>query len=229
MALIGGPTAESGSALSRAAAIAAALALENARISAEVREQAEAVRESRKRLLAVADEERQALAARLRAGPGEQLQTVDQLLAGLDGESASDIRGQLASAVADLEQLALGLFPATLGGRPIGVLVREIAAGMPVPVQIDVDGPVEDLPPGLRALTYFFCSECLANMAKHSGASSATVRMSVTAGSSRSAWATTAAAARHWPTPGACVVSPTGSRWQAASCPSPARPAALPA
>jgi hypothetical protein len=34
---------------------------------------------------------------------------------------------------------------------------------MPVPVQIDVDGPVEDLPPGLRALIYFFCSECLAN------------------------------------------------------------------
>ena len=155
VALIGGPTAESGSALSRAAAVAAALALENARISAEVREQAEAVRESRKRLLAVADEERQALAARLRAGPGEQLQTVDQLLAGLDGESAAEIRGQLASAVADLEQLALGLFPATLGGRPIGALVREIAAGMPVPVQIDVDGPVEDLPPGLRALTYF--------------------------------------------------------------------------
>ena len=182
VALIGGPTAESGSALSHAAAVAAALALENARISAEVREQAEAVRESRKRLLTVADEERQALAARLRAGPGEQLQTVEQLLAGLDGESARDIRSQLASAVADLEQLALGLFPATLGSRPLGVLVREIAAGMPVPVQIDVDGPVEDLPPGLRALVYFFCSECLANMAKHAEASAAAVRMNVTAG-----------------------------------------------
>jgi signal transduction histidine kinase len=182
VALIGGLTAESGSALSRAAATAAALALENARISAEVREQAEAVRESRKRLLAVADEERQALAARLRAGPGEQLQRVDQLLAGLDGGSSGDIRGQLASAVADLEQLALGLFPATLSGRPVGVLVREIAAGMPVPVRIDMNGPIEDLPPGLRALTYFFCSECLANMAKHSGATVATVHMNVTAG-----------------------------------------------
>jgi signal transduction histidine kinase len=182
VALIGGPTAESGSALSRAAATAAALALENARISAEVREQAEAVRESRKRLLTVADEERQALAAQLRAGPGEHLQKVDELLAGLDGESARDIRGQLASAVADLEQLALGLFPATLGSRPVDVLVREIAAGMPAPAQIDVNGPVENLPPGLRALIYFFCSECLANMAKHSGASAATVRMNVTAG-----------------------------------------------
>jgi signal transduction histidine kinase len=182
VALIGGLTAESGSALSRAAATAAALALENARISAEVREQAEAVRESRKRLLAVADEERQALAARLRAGPGEQLQRVDQLLAGLDGGSSGDIRGELASAVADLEQLALGLFPATLSGRPVGVLVREIAAGMPVPVRIDMNGPIEDLPPGLRALTYFFCSECLANMAKHSGATAATVHMNVTAG-----------------------------------------------
>ena len=70
VALIGGPTAESGSALSRAAATAAALALENARISAEVREQAEAVRESRKRLLTVADEERQALAAGSARGPG---------------------------------------------------------------------------------------------------------------------------------------------------------------
>jgi signal transduction histidine kinase len=182
VALIGGPTAESGSALARAAAAAAALALENARISAEVREQAEAVRESRKRLLTVADEERQALAARLRAGPGEHLQQVDQLLAGLDGESAREIRSQLASAMADLEQLALGLFPATLGSRPVGVLVREIAAGMPVPVHIDVDGPVEDLTPGLRALIYFFCSECLANMAKHAEARAATVRMNVTAG-----------------------------------------------
>ena len=119
VALIGGPAAGTGSALSRAAAVAAALALENARISAEVRDQAEAVRESPKRLLTVADEERQALAARLRAGPGEHLQKVDQLLAGLDGESARDIRSQLASAVADLEQLALGLFPATLGSRPV--------------------------------------------------------------------------------------------------------------
>ncbi len=182
VALIGGPTAEAGSALSRAAAVAAALALENARISAEVREQAEAVRESRKRLLAVADEERRALAARLRAGPGVHLAQVDELLAGLDGEAARDLRGQLAGAVADLEQLALGLFPATLGARPVGVLVREIAAGMPVPVRIDVDGPVEDLPPGLRALIYFFCSECLANMAKYAGASTAAVRVDVTAG-----------------------------------------------
>jgi signal transduction histidine kinase len=180
VALIGGPTAESGSALSHAAAVAAALALENARISAEVREQAEAVRESRKRLLTVADEERHALAARLRAGPGEHLQAVDQLLAGLDGEAARDIRSQLASALADLEQLALGLFPATLGSRPVGVLVHDVAAGMPVPVQIDVDGPVEDLPAELRALIYFFCSECLANMAKHAQASTASVRMNVT-------------------------------------------------
>jgi hypothetical protein len=182
VALIGGPGAGTGSALSRAAAAAAALALESARISAEVREQAEAVRESRQRRLAVADEERQALAAQLRAGPGELLEKVDQLLAGLDGQAARVIRGQLADAVHDLEQLALGLFPATLGARPVDVLVREIAAGMPVPVRIDVDGPVEDLPPGLRALIYFFCSECLANTAKHAGASAAAVRVNATGG-----------------------------------------------
>jgi hypothetical protein len=51
-----------------------------------------------------------------------------------------------------------------------------------VPVQIDLDGPVEGLPPGLRALIYFFCSECLANMAKHAGASAAAVRVNATDG-----------------------------------------------
>jgi signal transduction histidine kinase len=67
-------------------------------------------------------------------------------------------------------------------GRPVAVLVGEIAAGRPVPVRIDVDGAVEDLPPGLRALIYFFCSECLANMAKHAGASAAAVRVNAADG-----------------------------------------------
>jgi signal transduction histidine kinase len=165
--------AEPGSPLSSAAARAAALALENARISAAVREQAVAVRQSRERLLAVADEERQALAAQLRAGPGALLEQVGQLLATLEG--ADEIRGLLGDAVSDLEQLALGLFPATLDSRPTGVLLAAIAAGLPVPVRIEVTGPVSELPPGLRALAYFFCSECLANMAKHSAATAATV------------------------------------------------------
>lgn len=177
VALIHGPASPAGAALSRAAAAAAALALENARLRAEVREQADAVRESRKRLLTVADEERQALAARLRAGPGEQLRVVDELLNRLDSGAASDIRGQLADAVADLEQLALGLFPATLGGRPVAALVREIAHGMPLAVVVSVDGPVEELPPPLRALIYFFCAECLANVAKHARASTARVHV----------------------------------------------------
>jgi signal transduction histidine kinase len=177
VALIHGPASAAGAALSRAAAAAAALALENARLQAEARAQADAVRESRKRLLTVADEERQALAARLRAGPGTQLRVVDELLSTLGGAAAIGIRGYLADAVADLEQLALGLFPATLGGRPIAALVREIADGMPVAVEVSVDGPVDDLPPAVRALTYFFCAECLANLAKHAGASTAKVRV----------------------------------------------------
>ncbi|HEY2286101.1 MAG TPA: hypothetical protein VGH88_10200 [Streptosporangiaceae bacterium] len=53
---------------------------------------------------------------------------------------------------------------------------------MPVPVRIDVDGPVEDLPPGMRALIYFFCSECLANTAKHAAASAAAVCVNTTGG-----------------------------------------------
>jgi len=99
---------------------------------------------------------------------------------------------------------------------------------MPVPVQIDVDGPVEDLPPGLRALTYFFCSECLANMAKHSGASTATVRMNATAGCLTISVGDDGRGGASLANSRGLRVSPTGSRWRAASCPSSARPAAYP-
>ena len=83
VALLHGAAASAGPALALAAARAAAFALDNARLGAEVRQQAAAVRESRRRLLTAGDAERRALEARLRAGPAGRLQRVDQTLAGL--------------------------------------------------------------------------------------------------------------------------------------------------
>jgi len=173
--LVHGPAAAAGPALSAAAAAAAALALDSARLSAEVRQQASAVRESRRRLLAVADAERQVLETRLRAGPVGRLEHVDQALARLGGRAAQDIRDQLAIALDDLARLARGLFPAALGTRPLEEVLRELAAGMPMPVQVVTASPLAQLPGTSQALAYFFCSECLANVARHARATAATI------------------------------------------------------
>jgi signal transduction histidine kinase len=177
VALIHGPTAAAAPALSTAAATAAALALDSARLSAEVRQQASAVRQSRQRLLAVADAERQVLETRLRAGLVARLQRVDQALAKLGDRAAQDIRDQLAIALDDLAQLARGLFPGALGTRPLDEVLRELAAGMPIPVRIVTGGPLAELPDAQQALAYFFCSECLANVARHAHATAATAEV----------------------------------------------------
>jgi hypothetical protein len=175
--LLHGSAAAAGPALSRATARAAALALDNARVSAEVRLQASAVRESRRRLLAVADAERQALEIRLQAGPVGSLRRVDRALARLGGQAAHEIRGELATALDDLARLARGLYPGQLGTRPLETVLRDLAAGMPIPVQLIDEGPLGRLPGEHQALAYFFCSECLANVARHAQATTAAVHV----------------------------------------------------
>jgi hypothetical protein len=175
--LVHGPARGAGPALAQAAARAAALALDGARLSAEVRQQAIAVRETRRRLLMVADAERRALEARLRAGPVGRLQQVSEILAGFDGQTAANLRAQLAGALDDLARLARGLFPGVLGTHPIEEVLRDLADGMPMAVHLVTSGPLEKLHDGQRALVFFFCSECLANVALHAGATAATVEL----------------------------------------------------
>lgn len=178
--LLHGPATTAGPALSMAAARAAALALDNVRIGAEIRLQAGAVQESRRRLIAVADAERQALEARLQAGPVGRLRRVGDGLARLDDQAAQDIRGQLATALDDLARLARGLYPGQLGARPLDQVLKDLAAGMPAPVQVVAEGPLGRLTGTEQALVYFFCSECLTNVARHAHAATAIVHVQVT-------------------------------------------------
>jgi hypothetical protein len=131
------------------------------------------------RSLAVADAERQVLEARLRAGPVGRLKHVNQALARLDDRAAQDIRDQLGIALDDLARLARGLFPGALGTRPLEQVLRELGAGMPIQVQVITAGPLAQLSDTRQAMAYFFCSECLANIARHSYATAATIEVRV--------------------------------------------------
>ena len=80
LALVHSPEGAGDSDLSRSAARAAALRLDSVRITAEVRRQADDVRQSGARLLTVDEQERDALAKRLTCGPLRELANVRALL-----------------------------------------------------------------------------------------------------------------------------------------------------
>ncbi len=79
-------------------------------------------------------------------------------------------------AIAELRDLSRGIYPAILTDRGLGPALSSIAARNPVEValNVDVDGR---LPAATEAAAYFVTVEALTNVAKHSGASHARVRI----------------------------------------------------
>ena len=164
--------------LSDALARAARLAAANARLQAEVQIQVDELGESRRRLVHAGDEERRRLERRLH-------ETVQSRLVGLAGslehaqpgkagaEPLRRVQEQLDLALGELRDLAAGLHPggAEHGGLPAALAA--LAGRSPVPVDLHVaDLRVDE---EVERATWFVCSEALANVIKHAGASSATI------------------------------------------------------
>ena len=84
-------------------------------------------------------------------------------------------------AVAELRDLARGIYPAVLGDRGLDAALSALAAKSPVPVHVEVDATLSgpDRPPAaVESTAYFIVSETLANVAKHAGATLAAVSVS---------------------------------------------------
>lgn len=79
-------------------------------------------------------------------------------------------------AIAELRDLVRGIHPAVLTDRGLDAAVSALAARCPVPVALDVDVP-RRLPSPIEAAAYFVVAESLTNVAKHSGAQQAIVRL----------------------------------------------------
>jgi signal transduction histidine kinase len=79
-------------------------------------------------------------------------------------------------AIAELRDLSRGIYPAILTDRGLGPALSSIAARNPVEValEVDLDGR---LPAATEAAAYFVTVEALTNVAKHSGAAKAHVRI----------------------------------------------------
>jgi len=80
------------------------------------------------------------------------------------------------AALVDLRNLVRGIHPPVLSDRGLDAALSGLAALCPVPVAVDVE--IGERPPAsVEAIAYFVVAEALANVAKHSRASTASVRV----------------------------------------------------
>jgi signal transduction histidine kinase len=164
---------------------AAALALDNERLQAELRARIAELEESRARALDAELRERRRIERDLHDGAQQQFVTLSMTLALLDRGSAgaakqrellATAREQLDLGLAELRELARGIHPALLSERGLAPAIDALAARAPLDVRV-IEVPEQRLPEQVEAAAYFIVSESLTNAAKHASAAAATVRV----------------------------------------------------
>jgi signal transduction histidine kinase len=83
-------------------------------------------------------------------------------------------QGAVEQALAELRTVVRGILPPVLGDRGLAGALTGLAGGCGVPCEVDVDVPGR-CAVSVEATAYFVVAEALTNVAKHSGAASATV------------------------------------------------------
>jgi signal transduction histidine kinase len=174
---------DTGPELVNAAAAAAALALDNERLKADLRARVEELRVSRVRIVEAADAARRRLERDLHDGAQQHLVSLALdlrlLKARLPDAEAATVVGELSDkltlALAELRELARGIHPAVLTDRGLGPAVEGLAHRASVPVDWRVDVGEERLAPPIEAAAYFVVSEALTNVARYAQASAARV------------------------------------------------------
>jgi signal transduction histidine kinase len=169
---------DTGPELVNAAAAGAALAIDNERLKADLRARVEELRVSRVRIVEAADHARRRIERDLHDGAQQQLVSLSLdlrlLKAKLNGnEEAKDqvdaLSEKLATALAELRELARGIHPVILTERGLVPAVAALAQRAPVPVEADISIH-ERLTPAIEAAAYFVVAEALTNVAKYAQA-----------------------------------------------------------
>ncbi len=153
----------------------AGLAIEIARLRAEVNHRLAEVESSRARIVAAGYEERRRLERDLHDGAQQRLVAVGLALRHAQHElgpseaadSLDEAVGQIGQAITDLRELANGVRPAHLNDG-LEVALRDLAGRTPLPVTVRVGA--ERYPTDVEATAYFVACEALTNTVKHARA-----------------------------------------------------------
>jgi signal transduction histidine kinase len=142
----------------------------------EVRKQADALQESRARIVASGDAERRRVERNLHDGAQQHLVAlavnlrlardiiVDDQEAGL--EMLSELAGEVQETIQELRELAHGIYPPLLVDSGLTEALRAAANRNPLSVDLVTDG-IGRYPSETEAAVYFCCLEALQNAAKH--------------------------------------------------------------
>jgi signal transduction histidine kinase len=172
--------------LLRAAAGTAALAIENARLEAQLRARLAALRASRARLVEAGDAERRRLGRNLHDGAQQRLVSLmlelqiaretwerdPSMARGLVDQAFDNAR----AAVDELRDLAAGIHPAVLTQRGLDAGIESLATRSTVPVELG-DPLDERLPLPVETAAYYVVAEALTNVAKYADATHARVEV----------------------------------------------------
>src|ERR687890_1839769 len=185
-ALVHDPALHDEPALLDAVSAAAAIALRNGRLQAQLRANVEELRGSRARVVEAERRERQRLERDLHDGAQQRLVALSLNLGVLqtrlgDNPEAeallAEARTEIAVSLAELRDLARGLHPAVVTAHGLAVALESLAARAPVPVRLAVDLPGR-LEEAVEVAAYYVVCESLTNVGKHARASSVTVTLS---------------------------------------------------
>ncbi|PPK68781.1 sensor domain-containing protein [Actinokineospora auranticolor] len=154
--------------------------------TADLTARAERLQASRARGVDAAEAERRRIERDLHDGAQQRLVAVAMGLGRAKGKLDADpdlaralideAHADAKLAVAELRDLARGIYPAVLGDRGLDAALSSLAAKCPVPCEVTVR--VDPRPPAaVESTAYFIVGESLTNIAKHSGASAVTVKV----------------------------------------------------
>lgn len=154
--------------------------------TADLTAKAERLQASRARGVDAAEAERRRIERDLHDGAQQRLVAVAMGLGRAKGKFDADpemartlideAHADAKLAVAELRDLARGIYPAVLGDRGLDAALSSLAARCPVPVDVTVT--VDPRPPAaVESTAYFIVGESLTNIAKHADATTATIRV----------------------------------------------------
>jgi signal transduction histidine kinase len=144
--------------------------------------------DSRVRILAAGDAERQRIERDLHDGAQQRLAMVRMRL-GIAEEMTdrdpaaarqlmSDLGDEIEDCVDEVRSLAAGIYPSLLADAGLAAALQALARQSPVAATVVVDG-TDRYRPEVESAVYFCCSEALHNSAKHAeGATSVTISLS---------------------------------------------------
>jgi signal transduction histidine kinase len=152
-------------------------------LDAELRESHQELRASRARIVQASDAARRKIERDLHDGAQSRLVALSLLLRSARKRADDDAalaelleraQEELQTSLAELRELARGIHPAVLTDRGLEPALSALVTRVPIPVTLAIE-PEERLPGPVESAAYFVVSEGLANVAKYSRATQASV------------------------------------------------------